>query len=147
AVGALELVQGLADGLDQVAVEVVGDELGNHFGVGVALEDDALGLELALEGGVVFDDAVVDDGDLAVGAEVGVGVAVGGRAVGGPAGVADAVAAGGGALVQVLGQVGDAAGALAQVEAVAGQGRQAGAVITAVFQAPQPLAEDRRRFP
>ena len=32
------------------------------------LEDDALGLELALEGGVVLDDAVVDDGDLAVAA-------------------------------------------------------------------------------
>ena len=54
------------------------------------LEDDALGLELPLEGGVVLDDAVVDDGDGAVAAEVRVGVAVGGGAVRGPARVADA---------------------------------------------------------
>ena len=63
AVGALEQRQHLADRLDQVAVEVLGDQLGDHLGVGVAVEDDALGLELPLEGGVVLDDAVVDDGD------------------------------------------------------------------------------------
>ena len=40
-------------------------------------------------GGVV-DDAVVDDGDLALGVQVRVGVHVGGGAVGGPAGVGDA---------------------------------------------------------
>ena len=101
----------LADRLDEVAVQVMGDELGDDLGVGVAAEDDALGLQLPLEGGVVLDDAVVDDGDGAVAAEVRVGVAVGGRAVRRPARVADAVAAGGGLLAQELRQVGDAAGA------------------------------------
>ena len=34
----------LRDRLDQVAVEVLGDEVGDDFGVGVAVEDDAFGL-------------------------------------------------------------------------------------------------------
>ena len=52
-----------ADRLDQVAaIEMAGDQLGDDLGVGGALEDDAFGLKLALEGGVVLDDAVVDDG-------------------------------------------------------------------------------------
>ena len=46
--------------------------------------------ELLLELGVVLDDAVVDDGDVARTVEVGVGVDRLGRAVGGPARVADA---------------------------------------------------------
>ena len=70
--------------------EVLGDQVGDDLRVGVAAENVALGLELAFEGGVVFDDAVVDDGDRAVAAEMGMGVDVGGAAVGGPAGVADA---------------------------------------------------------
>ena len=49
-----------------------------------------VGLELGAQRGEVLDDAVVDDGDLARGVAVRVGVAVGRPAVGGPAGVADA---------------------------------------------------------
>ena len=88
-----------------------------------------------LEGGVVLDDAVVDDGDLAVAAEVRVGVGVGGAAVRGPARVADALDAGRRLLLEQLGQFGDAAGTLAEVQLRAGQGGQAGAVVAAVFQA------------
>ncbi len=69
------------------------------------MEDDAVGLELAFERGVVFDDAVVDDGDPAVAAEVRMGVAVGGGPVRRPARVADADAAGGGLVAQQPGQV------------------------------------------
>ena len=47
AVGALEQRQHLAHRLDQVAVEMAGDELGDDLGVGVAVEDDALGLRAA----------------------------------------------------------------------------------------------------
>ena len=103
--------------------------------------------ELPLEGGVVLDDAVVDDGDGAVAADVRVGVAVGGRAVRRPAGVADADAAGGRLVAQRFRQVGDAAGLLAQVQPVARQGGHAGAVVAAVFQPPQPFDQDRLRLP
>ena len=49
----------------------------------------AAALELVAQGGEVLDDAVVHDGDRAGAVGVRVGVAVGRRAVGGPAGVAD----------------------------------------------------------
>ena len=45
------------------------------------------------------------------------------------------------------GQVGDAAGALAQVQVRPGQRGHAGAVVAAVFQAAQAFDEDRFRFP
>src|SRR5262249_1472673 len=106
-------------------------------------ELDAVVAELPLEGGVVLDDAVVDDGDAAVGGQVRVGVAVGGGAVGGPAGVADADAAGGGRLAEVAAEGLDAGGLLAKVPVAAGDGGEAGAVVAAVLQAVQPLDEDR----
>ena len=68
------------------------DELGDGFGVGFGGEFLAVALQLGAQLGVVFDDAVMDDGD-ARGA-VRVGVAFGGRAMGGPARVADAGGAG-----------------------------------------------------
>jgi hypothetical protein len=80
-VGTLELSQGLADGFDQIAIKVGGDEVSDDLGIGIAAENEAIGLELLAEGGVVFDDAVVDDGKIAVAAEVGVGVGVGGGSV------------------------------------------------------------------
>ena len=49
----------------EVALVVVGNEMREHFGVGVGAKHDAVGLELVLEAGEVFDDAVVDDGDVA----------------------------------------------------------------------------------
>jgi hypothetical protein len=70
--------------------------VGDDLGVGLAGEGEAVALELGAEGGVVLDDAVVDDRDRgAAAAEVGMGVAVGRRPVGGPPGVADAAGAAG----------------------------------------------------
>jgi hypothetical protein len=79
--------------LDSAARLISLDEVGDDFGVGFGDEDVALGDELGLEGEVVFDDAVVDDDERAGAVAVGVGVLFGGAAVGGPAGVADAVGA------------------------------------------------------
>ena len=58
------------------------------LGVGVAVELDACRLEFVAQGRVVLDDAVVDHRDLAGAVPMRVGVAVGGTAVRGPAGVA-----------------------------------------------------------
>ncbi len=148
AVGALQQRQDFVDRPDQaVAVQAAGDQVGDDLGVGVAVEDEALVLELPLEGGVVLDDAVVDDGHDAVAAEVGVGVAVVGGAVRGPARMADAGRAGGRVLFQVGGQAGDAAGPLVDVQARAGDGGHARAVVAAIFQPTQAFDQDRRRFP
>jgi hypothetical protein len=68
---------------------VVGDQVAQDLGVGLGLERVALAEEEGLDLAVVLDDAVVDQGELAVAAHVGVGVGVGHAAVGGPAGVPD----------------------------------------------------------
>ena len=72
------------------SLDLLFDDVGDDLGVGLGDEVVAGGDELALEGEVVFDDAVVDDDEGAGAVAVGVGVLFGGAAVGGPAGVADA---------------------------------------------------------
>ena len=72
-----------------VAVLVLpGDQVHGDLGVGVAGEFHAGGFQLAAQRGEVLDDAVVDDRDLDGGVAMRVRVAVGGPAVGGPAGMA-----------------------------------------------------------
>ena len=88
---ALELGVGAADGLDDVAGgHVVGDEVGDDLGVGLAREDRAHVLQAVLEGEVVLDDAVDDDVHGVVGVEVRVRVLLVDAAVRRPAGVGDA---------------------------------------------------------
>ena len=64
----------------------MGDDLGVRF-TGEAMP---LGLQRGAQGGVILDDAVVDDGDPAGAVHVRMGVELGRRAVRGPAGVGDA---------------------------------------------------------
>ncbi len=70
-----------------------GDQVDGHLGVGVAGELGACGLQLGAQRRKVLDDPVVDDGDLACGVAVRVGVAIRRAAVRGPAGVTHAGAA------------------------------------------------------
>src|SRR5699024_2005330 len=74
-----------------------GEQVGGDLGVRVGDQLDTAGLELVAQGGEVLDDAVVDDGCLAVEGEVRVRVDVVRATVGGPAGVPQAGAAGQGA--------------------------------------------------
>ena len=74
---------------------MLADEVGEDLGIGVGEEVVAGGEELGFEVGVVFDGAVVDEGEETGLVEVRVGVGVGGFAVGGPASVADAEVGGG----------------------------------------------------
>ena len=94
----------------------------------------------AFEDGIIFDDAIVHDGDLAVAAgDVGMGVAVGGGAVRRPAGMADALTAGSGLFsAENASRSADPAGFLAQMQMPAGRGRHAGAVVAAIFQPSKP---------
>ena len=96
-VGALNAPQAAAHGLQQAhpaGVHKVLHQLGHYLGVGLRDEADPLPLEKRLQLGVVLDDAVVHHGDLAAAADLGVGIHVRGRAVGGPPGVAHAHGAG-----------------------------------------------------
>jgi len=69
------------------------NQVSNDFGVGFGSELVALGNQLFLERKIVFDDAIVDDDDLAGAVAMRVGVLLSGTAVGGPAGVSDAIGA------------------------------------------------------
>src|SRR5205085_8193851 len=60
AVGSLEPCQRFLDRLEQVVLQIGGDEVGNHLGVGLAAETEAVLLQLLFEAGVILDDAVVD---------------------------------------------------------------------------------------
>ena len=142
AISPFQTSQRCAHGLDQVAAEMMSDELGDHLGVGLALEDDAFGFELPLERGVILDDAVMDNGDGAVAADVRVCVDIVCRAVRRPARVTDADTAGRWALLQVCHKIGDAAGPFPQVHVRAGQRRQAGAVVAAILEPAKAFDEN-----
>ena len=103
AVSSLKLAERLPHRVDQWPVVEVGHvfhfgllpeaachEMGDDLSIGSGMKDEALFDESPLERAEVLDDAVVDDGHLAVAAKMRMGVGVARRAVGGPAGVADA---------------------------------------------------------
>src|ERR1035438_9265128 len=69
------------------------DQVGNDFGVGLGGELVAFGDQLLFQRKIVFDDSIVDDDDLSRAVAMRVGIFLGGAAVGGPAGVSDAVGA------------------------------------------------------
>ena len=103
-------------------IELVFDEVGDDLGVGLGDELVALGDELGLEGEVVLDDAVMHHDERAGAVAMGVGVLLGGAAVGGPAGVADAEGAGDGAGGDDGLEVAELAGGAAQLEALRAAG-------------------------
>lgn len=141
-VGAHEALGGQADGL----VEVQGglllgglDEVGDGFGVGFRGEVVALALEIGPEGFVVFDDAVVEDGDAA--RDVGAGVFFTGGAVGGPAGVGNA---GPGVMVLALsGQIGHPPHGAQALQALGLVDGEAVGVVPPVFEFVQAFDQDR----
>ena len=94
-VAASHFFNGPLHGADQVALQlvVVLKQVGDDLRVRIGFKGLAHGLQVFLQDQVVFDDAVMYHADLAVGRHMGVGVFVRGRAVGGPAGMADAQAA------------------------------------------------------
>ena len=88
---ALELVEGRAHGLDEVAVVVLLDEVRDRLGVGLGGEVVAVGAQALAQLAVVLDDAVEHDRDLvAVAAGERVRVRLGDAAVRRPARVAEA---------------------------------------------------------
>ena len=142
-IGAAQAGGGFAHGAQQVVMlaVVAVDEVGDGFGVGVGGEGVARRLQFVADFLVVFDDAVVDDGDVAA-AHLRVGVGFARHAVRRPAGVGDAAVA-----VDVLAfGFGDEArhftdSAAAVNFAVVIDGK-AGGVVAAVFEAFQPFKQD-----
>ncbi len=126
-------------------VEIVGDEMRGDLAVGLGFKfvtaPDQFGAQFA----EILDDAVMDDGD--TGRGVGMGVGFGGRAVGGPAGMADAGLAGQRRFAQHRFQLGQFAGRTAALDMAAYQSGDAGGIIAAIFQPLQRLQNDGAASP
>jgi hypothetical protein len=127
--------------------EMVGDQVGDDLGIGPRAEHVAELLELSFEGGIVFDDAVVHQGDFAVASGVGMGVDIIGLAVGRPAGVPDAQRAIDRLFFQQPAQLIDPAGFFADRDLAAIQHGDARAVVAPVLQAEQPFQNQFRSGP
>ena len=121
---------------------MIGDEVDECLGIGFRRERIALADEELLHAGVVLDDPVVDDRKPAVAAHMRMGVGVGDAAVGGPAGVADPGGAAQMVLGGHLGEAIDPPDLLDHFKGVVVFDRQAGGIITTVFETFQPLEED-----
>ena len=136
---AAQVVVGEAHRLHEVALEVVGDQVGHDLGVGLGAELGALGPEPVAQLGPVLDDAVQHDLEAPGAVGMGMGVGLGHATVGGPARVPDA---GGAVQVAVGGRHGRpqllevAHGVHAADRAVVDQ-RQPGGVVAAVLEPPE----------
>ena len=130
------------------AVVVEAEELGYHLGVRLGAEGVALLDELGLQAGKVLDDAVVDNGEAAVAAGLGMGVDLIGLTVGGPAGVAHAHRAGEGRAVRrQLRQSRQPARRFIDLQSRRAAHRHAGGVVAAVLQTAQAVQQDGGGLP
>ena len=91
-VGTLDAPQDTAHGLQHTVAFLVMEfqQLRHHLGIRFGGEGHAMAEQKLLDLQIVFNDAVMNQGDVAAFADMGVGVDVVGFAVGGPAGVANA---------------------------------------------------------
>ena len=129
--------------LEAVVLHLALDQVRDDLGVGLGDELVALPLQLLLQVEVVLDDAVVDDDDLAGAVAVRVGVLLGRPAVRRPARVADAVVAGDRVGGDDVLEVRQLAGAAPQVDRAVAHDRDAGRVVAAILELPQPVDQDR----
>src|SRR5216683_3152894 len=113
----------------------------HRLGVGVGPERVSEGTELAAQGLEILDDAVMDDGDPVGGDRMRVGL--GRQTMGRPAGMADADHPLHRLVTEPLGEVDELAFGTAAFDTPIDQGRNAGRIIAAVFEAPQPFDEAR----
>ncbi len=125
--------------------EVVLDQVGQHLGVRLGPEAMPLGEQALLDLEIVLEDPVVDDDERALAVGVRVRVLLGRPAVGGPARVADARRALDGPLAQDAFERLEPPGGAPDLQPPALQDGDAGRVVAAVLEAPEPLDDDRGR--
>ncbi len=127
-----------ADRLDRVhaGFDIGRDQMCHDLGVGLALEGASLGDEFVAQRLEILDDAVVYERDLA--GRMRVGIVLRRRAVRGPAGVGDADQAGQRFRIQLARQIVELAFGAAAFELAVVDRADAGRVIAAIFEPPQP---------
>ena len=144
-VDAVQALDGLAHGVfERAAVHVFLHQMSHDLGVGLGDELVALFFELVLQLDVIFDDAVVNDDDLALAVAMRMGVLFGGAAVRGPARVAQAVDAIDGGEANGFFEIAQLARGAAQFElAVVIDHGDAGGIVSAIFEAAKPIEDER----
>ena len=138
--------KGLEDSLFQVAVVVLGNQVGHHFGIRFGLEGDAFFDKFRLEARVVFDNAVVDDGNFPVKTHVGVGILFGRGTVGGPAGVGDTDVSLDGSFLELGFQGADFTGSTDGLDFPVVDKGYPRAVVATIFQLFKAAHENRKSF-
>jgi hypothetical protein len=142
----MQALHGLLHRLEQVAGVQVIDQVGDHFGVGLALEYVAQRRQFGAQFVVVFNDAVVhqrDAGVVRIRREVRVGIVRSRRAVRGPAGMSDAREALQADFLHLLFQFRHARRAARALQAAIRVQSHAARIVAAVFQAFQAFDQDR----
>ena len=125
--------------LEPIVLHLALDQVRDDFGVGLGDELVALPLQLVLQVEVILDDAVVDDDDLPGAVAMRVGVLFGRASVRRPAGVADAVVAHERRQPNDRFEVRELTRAPAQIHGTVAHHGDAGRVVAAVFEPPQPV--------
>ena len=144
-VGTLQSGRRLHDGGFDIPVVILFQQMDDGLRVRLALEHIAVRDQLLAQGEVVLDDPVVHDGKAPVIGQMGVGVDIRGRAVGRPAGVPDADAAGNcRAVFRLFAELGDTSAHFFDPNPVIVHHGDARRVISPVFQLLQPLQQDGR---
>ena len=142
-----QLLDGGAHRGFKIAAEVLFHQVRNDFGVGLGNELVSLILKLLFEREVVLDDAVVHDHDLAGAIAMGMGIFFGRAAMRRPARVADAVGAIERAQANGVFEVPQLAGSPAHGQpAVFSHHRQPSRIVSAIFQALEPIQNDGHRL-
>ena len=156
AVGAIDLRQRVQDRLRQGVHPrgnrpepgvMLADQMGQHLSVGRGLERVAGLQQLPLERLEILDHTVMNHGDAPALIQVRMCVFVGGRAMRGPAGVADAQRSCQRVSLQKPRQaLLDLAFLLLNLQGTIVEDRHPGTVVTAIFEPPQAFEQDGRRL-
>ncbi len=121
------------------AFDLPRDQMRDDFTIGLRLEVPPLGAQFVAERLEILDDAVVNQHDVAD--DVRMRIVLGRGAVGGPARMRNAAVAGQRAFGELGGKVEQLAGGAAAVELAVVDRADAGRVIAAIFEPPQPIEQ------
>jgi len=146
AVGPLDVVQGRDDPFFERRAGRLLDQMYQCLGIGLSHEAMAVLLQPLAEHVGVLDDAVVDQRHRPRAIDVGVCVALGRRAVRRPACMSDTAVPVHRPPSEQLAQAGDATGELAGLHPTTVLDRDPGGVVAPVFQAREPLNQNRHRL-
>ena len=146
-IGPDDLVKGQLEGREQIEVVrhlYVFDELHQHFRVRIAQEADALLLQTLLQGSIVFNDSVVNEGQIARSRIMRMSIHLRGFTVRGPTGVGYSDVAGNVFIFDEAFQIGNPSLGFVHIQlSLRGYQCYPRAVVTSVLQSLQAFHEDR----